>query len=189
MKKLHYYSGLTLSLFIGVHLLNHLAALISAEAHIQVMDIARFVYRNPIVEALLLVAVASQLVSGISLIFKKEKKGLFNKLHIASGIYLALFMPLHVTATFYFRSLGGDTDIYFGAGGLHAYPSILFFLPYYSLAVMSVFTHVGCVHRKKIMERNTSQAVASRQARWIMLTGILITTAIMFGMMTIEMPS
>lgn len=50
MKRIHYFSGLTLILFIGIHLVNHFASLWGAEAHIEFMEMVRPIYRNIIIE-------------------------------------------------------------------------------------------------------------------------------------------
>lgn len=47
VKSLHYVSGVTLSVFIAFHLLNHLFALDSPEKHIKIMEQFRLVYRQP----------------------------------------------------------------------------------------------------------------------------------------------
>ncbi|PKA03205.1 hypothetical protein, partial [Leptospira ellisii] len=93
LKKLHYFSGLFLTVFIGIHLGNHLTGLFGAEIHISVMEVLRKVYRNPFVEFFLLSAVAIQIVSGPILVFRrlKSKEIEVDRLQIASGLYLAVF--------------------------------------------------------------------------------------------------
>jgi hypothetical protein len=82
LKKLHYFSRITISIFIGLHLLNHFYSLFGANAHIELMNDLRVVYRNVIVEAILLLAVVIQIISGIKLFLKYEKQNLtFLKKH------------------------------------------------------------------------------------------------------------
>lgn len=66
IKKIHYISGLTIILFIGLHLFNHLFSLFGAEKHIELMNSLRVIYRNIFVEAILLLAVLTQIISGLS---------------------------------------------------------------------------------------------------------------------------
>lgn len=50
LKKLHYFSGITISIFNSIHLLfNQLWSLSGAYAHIELMDGLRINYRNVIV--------------------------------------------------------------------------------------------------------------------------------------------
>lgn len=71
LKRIHYISGLIISIFVGLHLFNHFTAIFGAEFHIAVMDKLRVVYRNIIVESILLIAVFVQIISGIKLFFAK----------------------------------------------------------------------------------------------------------------------
>jgi len=73
LRKVHYLSGLTISLFVGLHLFNHFMSVFGAEVHIEIMNKLRIVYRNIIVESLLMVAVFTQIISGLKLFFSKRK--------------------------------------------------------------------------------------------------------------------
>lgn len=140
IKNLHYFSGVTITLFIGLHLFNHLCSIQGINQHIEVMSIFRSFYRNTIVESLLLLAVIIQIVSGLNLAFTKRKVSVskFEKLQIWSGLYLAFFLIIHVSAVLTGRfCLHLDTNFYFGAAGINTYPFNLFFIPYYSLAILS----------------------------------------------------
>ena len=92
-KKVHYFSGITISLFIALHLFNHLFSLLGANEHIELMNDLRVVYRNLIAEMILLFAVVIQIISGVKLFLKKRKKksDFFGKLQIWTGLYLAVF--------------------------------------------------------------------------------------------------
>jgi len=184
-KTLHYWTGLLLVVFVAVHLANHLVGLSCAEAHIAFMDAARLVYRNIVVETILLVGVALQMGTGVLLVWQMRPfkgKSMLDRLHIFSGLYLALFLAIHVSAV-----LGGrfllhlDTNFYFGAAGLNTFPFLLFFVPYYGLAMLSVFVHIACIHYKKT-RRCTTPAAAKRQAFVIGGTGVLLMLLILFAM-------
>lgn len=55
------------------------------------------------------------------------------------------FLVVHVADVVVDRSaLGLDTNFYFAAAGFHVWPFGLFFGPYYFLAVITLFTHLGC---------------------------------------------
>ncbi|MFZ6009210.1 MAG: hypothetical protein ACOYXT_02585 [Bacteroidota bacterium] len=183
-KKLHYHTGLTLSVFITLHLFNHLSSIIGVETHLELMETLRLIYRNVIVETILLLTVIFQIISGVSLFRAKRKAALFgfDKLHIWSGLYLAFFLVAHVSAVFVGRFLlHVDTNFYFGAAGLNDFPSGLFFYPYYGLAVLAVFAHFASVHYKK-MEYNVAGLTPYRQAQAILITGAIMTLTIFYGL-------
>ena len=182
--KLHYGSGLVITVFIGFHLFNHLYSIYSIEKHIEIMKIFRSFYRNIILETLLLIAVIIQIVSGLKL-FKLNKKIVtttFEKLHIWSGLYLAIFLVIHVGIVLFGRIiLEIDTNIYFGAAGLNTFPYNLFFVPYYGLGIISFFGHIASVHTKK-MEKNILDLTPKAQAKIILIVGICLTIIIFYGL-------
>lgn len=57
VRKLHRGGALLVGVFVLMHLANHLAALGGIAAHLRFMEAARLVYRQPLVEGLLLLAV------------------------------------------------------------------------------------------------------------------------------------
>lgn len=183
MKRIHYFSGLLLSIFIVLHLFNHIYSVFGIEAHIQLMEQLRLVYRNIVVETLLILAIFVQIVSGIKLFFKKKKiaKGFFENLQLWSGFYLAFFFVFHISAVFIGRLvLQLDTNFYFGAIGLNTFPFYFFFLPYYALAILSFFGHIAAIHAKK-MKKNLLGISPNKQAYMILIMGGIVTLTIFYG--------
>ena len=184
IKKLHYLSGLTITIFIGLHLFNHACSIFGAERHIEVMNSLRLFYRNIFVETILLIAVLVQIVSGLKLFRTKIKTAAssFDKLHIWSGLYLAIFFIIHLSAV-----LGGrlvlhlDTNFYFGVAGLNSFPFNLFFIPYYGLAILAFFGHIAAIHNKK-MNQNILGLSPNGQAKAILVFGICLTIVIFYGL-------
>ncbi|WP_298346291.1 hypothetical protein [uncultured Algibacter sp.] len=184
MKRIHYFSGVVISLFVGVHLLNHLYSLLGVNAHIEMMNDLRVVYRNIIIESILLFAVIIQIFSGVKLFLKKRKiaSGFFEKLQIWTGLYLAVFFFIHLSAVLSGRMiLNLDTNFYFGVAGLNTFPLSLFFIPYYSLAIISFFGHISAVHSKK-MKRKILGIEPVKQSYGILITGIIFTLIILYGL-------
>lgn len=184
LKKLHFFSGITISFFVGLHLFNHFYSLFGASAHIEMMNDLRVVYRNIIAEIILLLAVAVQIISGTKLFLKKRKTELdfFGKLQIRAGLYLAIFLLIHVSAVFAGRLiLNLDTNFYFGAAGLNTFPLNLFFIPYYGLAIISFFGHIASVHSIKMKNRILGIA-PKHQSYGILIVGIIITLIILYGL-------
>jgi hypothetical protein len=147
LRKLHAVSAILVAAFLGLHMTNHLAGLAGVATHIAFMEAARSVYRLYLVEIALLGAIGFQIASGFTLVIRawKERRGLVPWLQAFSGLYLILFLLIHVGAIMYGRGiLGLDTNFRYAAAGFHVPPWQWFFAPYYFLAVASLFTHIGC---------------------------------------------
>jgi hypothetical protein len=148
------------------------------------MQSLRKIYRNRIIETLLLLGISIQIISGITLVFLKWNKteSYFDVIQIASGLYLAFFLTVHLSAVMLGRyKLKIDTNLYYGAGVMNMWPQKLFFIPYYSLSILSFFFHVACIHRAKI-SKFVSISDATTQSFIIMGIGIIITSFVIFKM-------
>ena len=184
IKRLHYFSGLTIAIFVGLHLFNHLKSIFGADKHIAVMDNLRLFYRNIFVETILLFAVLTQIISGIKLFISKRKIAItfFDKLQIYTGLYLSIFFVIHVSVVFAGRIfLHLDTNFYFGVAGLNSFPLNLFFIPYYGLAIISFFGHLSAIHNSK-RKQNILGLTPDRQAIIILVVGLMLTIAIFYGL-------
>jgi len=189
-KTIHYYSGIIISVFVAVHLTNHLMLFQGEQAHIQFMATARKFYRNIFIETLLLTAVAVQGISGIVLVATKwnYRKTIFDKLHIYSGLYLAIFLTGHVLAVLAGRYVFKlDTNLYYGAGVLNNNPVYFFYFPYYALLIISFFTHIACVHKMRVASY-VSERQAARHAIGIIILGVLTALFILYPMAQITIP-
>lgn len=184
VKSAHYFSGIVITIFVAFHLLNHATSVFGVEQHIAVMEQLRVVYRNIFVETLLLAAVLLQIFSGLWLFNKGRKwaSTFFEKLQIWSGLYLAIFFVIHLSAV-----LGGrwvlhlDTNFYFGVAGLNTFPFNLFFIPYYGLAVVSFFGHIAAIHHRK-MKQSVLGLSPTAQSKFMLGFGILFTLFLFYGL-------
>ncbi len=162
LRRLHRVSAAVVATFVVIHVANHLAGVAGIAAHLAFMQVARTVYRQPAVEALLLACVGFQALSGLWLLIvrRNERQGTVAWAQALSGAYLALFLIIHVGAVMAGRfALSLDTNFYFAAAGLHARPHAYFFAPYYGLAVIAVFTHLGCAARGHVRTLTTRGAL------------------------------
>ncbi|MEM8900032.1 MAG: hypothetical protein AAGC85_18095 [Bacteroidota bacterium] len=184
LKRLHHYSGLLLTAFIGLHLLNHASSIAGVETHIRIMNNLRLIYRNLFAEILLILVVGVQILSGLRL-FNSKRKSVstpFEKIHIWTGVYLAVFLLIHVSAVMGGRFLFGlDTNIYFGAVGLNTFPFNLFFIPYYALAILAFFGHIAAIHADK-MEQDVLGIPPLNQANMILGLGLVFLFLIFYGL-------
>jgi succinate dehydrogenase/fumarate reductase cytochrome b subunit len=183
-RQLHFFSGIVLALFIGIHLFNHFFSIFGIQRHIELMDSLRKIYRHPFIEIVLLVAVVVQIISGFQLVRRNRSRNavFFDKLHLYSGLYLAIFLVIHVSAVLVGRFyLKLDTNFYFGAAGINSFPVNLFFIPYYALAVLSFFGHLAAVHSKK-MNQPVLMLSPIQQAWGILLLGAALTLLLFYGL-------
>lgn len=181
LKSIHYYTSIIIVVFILLHLFNHLSAIFGVDVHIQIMNYGRTIYRNSVAEIILLLAIAIQIFSGIKLFIQKRKLVItfYDKVQIYSGLYLALFFVIHISAILAGRYIFKlNTNIYFGVAGLNTFPFNIFFIPYYFLAILSFFSHIAAIHHTKmkltILGFNNTQ-----QANSILALGIVLAILIM----------
>jgi len=145
LRRLHRFSATLIAAFILIHLANHIALFSGAQAHISFMETIRPVYRSLPVEIVLLGAIGFQIITGATLFWRGRagRSHLVAKLQAASGVFLLLFLFIHISAVLTGRASGVDTNIYFAVAGYYNGLS-WFFVPYYFLAVASFFAHLGC---------------------------------------------
>ncbi len=152
--RLHRISAVLLLLFGLAHVGNHLAAVESLKAHVAVQDTLRVVYRQPILEALIVIAALSQVWTGWTLVSRarlQRSNGLRN-MQVMAGSFLGMFFLSHLTGVF----ISGrgiqhvDTTFAWATGGPHGLltnPRSPQFIPYYSLAVLALFLHAAYASR------------------------------------------
>jgi succinate dehydrogenase/fumarate reductase cytochrome b subunit len=161
LARLHRYSGALLGVFIFVHLANHVLVLFDPAAHIAAMEALRTVYRWPPLEALLLLCVVVQLVTGATRL-RTARQVRMTPARL-SGMYLLYFLLVHTGAVLAGRGLLElNTNLYFAAAGLHAGPFAWYFAPYYTLAVLAAMVHLvsACFRARKVQVRNTATMLA-----------------------------
>lgn len=194
LRAYHLTGGAALSLFVALHLVNHIVGLSGQAQHIAFMHAVRPLYRNAIVEPVLLALFASQAVSGVVMVVRgwRSRQGRIAWLQAGSGIYLAAFVTLHVIAVLFGRfALGLDTDFRFAAAGFHVPAWPWYFWPYYTLAVIALFTHVGCAIYWNTVDRN---AVSARIILQVMMVtgaalGLLIVSGLAGNLYPVEIPA
>lgn len=185
LKSFHYFAGAVLALFVFAHLGNHLVGLIGIDNHIATMEILRKVYRNVVVEFLLILVLIIQVISGLRLAWAKRSaaQDKWVLLQIVSGAYLLFFLVVHVSAVMFGRFwLKLDTNAYFAMAGLNTEGYRLFFIPYYALSVFFFFGHIAAIHRQKMSRAVVGVRVAAQSVS-IVIFGTFVAAAIIFSMM------
>ncbi|WP_051077327.1 hypothetical protein [Janthinobacterium sp. HH01] len=178
-----------------LHLFNHLLAIGSVEAHIHFMEAFRAVYRNRVVEIILLLCVASQIASGLTFVrsrWRDRHQGL-DLLQLGSGLYLAFFLLVHVGAVLAGRmKFGLDTNFYYAAAGMHVLPYRYFFMPYYFFAVLAITVHLARALHWLARDRLSAPAMRAATALFSMCgfaAAALIVAAFAGGLYDISVPA
>ncbi|WP_309667383.1 hypothetical protein [Tabrizicola sp.] len=171
----HRLSATVLAVFLTLHLGNHLAGLAGQAAHTGVLHALRPVYRNPIIEPLLIGLFVWQAASGLRLAWRFRRAKGWPRVQAMSGCYLSLFLLIHISVVLGARAVSGtDTDLAFAAAGLHAggaWPWV--FAPYYGLAVAALFAHLSVPLRHRFGPAAGYASVAAGAALGVTLVLLL----------------
>ncbi len=139
--------ALILGLFILSHFAAHLLALGGPEAHEAALKILQQVYRNRFVEPLLALAFLVQIIIGARFVMRRwrePQKTFWAWAQILSGGYIAFFVLMHFSSALMARhAFGIDTNFYWPGGTLVTAPLKYVFAPYYFLAALAFYTHIG----------------------------------------------
>ena len=131
-KQIHRLIAILLGVFIVSHLIVHLFALAGIEAHVKALNAVQWTYRHPVGEAVLVIAVLTQIVTGVRRLKAKRKSpDKWAKWQVFSGLYLIMFLMVHTGAALYTHHIFGlETDFYWAAGSMGISPVKYIFWPY-----------------------------------------------------------
>ncbi len=147
LTRLHRLNAAALGLFLALHLTNHAALIAGQAVHGAVMLALRPLYRNAVVEPVLIALFALQIVLGLALIRRRGwPRGAWTLAQVASGVTLALFLVQHVPVVLLARATT-ETDTAFAASVVREMPGALYFVPYYVLAVAALALHLAAAMR------------------------------------------
>ena len=186
----HGFSALAIiTLFLGLHLTNHLTGLIGPETHAQFMKAVRAVYRAKLVEPVLVVLLFFQVGTGLYFAFHYMSKPMdaFRAFQVASGMYLVFYVIGHMDSVFILGRtfLGIETGWDFATGapvGLIKGARNIRLLPHYGLGVFFVIAHLFCGLRIVLLAHGASKPLGDRVMIGGAIAGGLVATAIMLGM-------
>ncbi len=176
--KFHGLSAVFFGAFIIVHITVHLFALSGNAMHLVVLSFIQKIYRNQIVEPLLFVTIIVQIFTGIKLMLRKYRlpnKKVWAWIQIISGLYLIVFLINHTGAALITRYIFKlDTNFYWVASTVNVAPYKYFFIPYYFLAIISIFAHIAAaIHFRTLRNKN-----GQKGALLILILGVVISTVI-----------
>lgn len=147
-RRIHRSTSLALGIFGGLHLANHWLTPWGPASHQTVQRALRVLYQNPVSEPLLVLCIVVQAATGVWLWRQTRPRpdqvqSRLRKYRRWSGAYLAFFLVAHTSAALVQRFVVGlDSNFYWAAAVLR-WPLVLWFVPYYTLGIVSFCVHVG----------------------------------------------
>jgi hypothetical protein len=180
----HRWSAAVIASFAALHFTGHLSAAFSLALNTRVVDATRLVYKQPPVEALLLLALPVQIATGLWLFAsaKDRARDRWDRLQLVSGLYLAVFIAAHATATavlfrdINFRAASG------GRAGVFGDPT---FFAYYAFGPLAVFAHAACGARSLALRR-LGHSRAGRLAEGVLGLGAVVTLVIALALLGVH---
>ncbi len=175
--------------YIAFHVINHVFFLASSETYNAVQHIGATVYRNPIVQPILVLLLLLQTITGMRLFWHwSGKRGdVFRSFQLAAGLYLAVYVIGHLDSVFvYARSyLNTPSDWAFAVGApdgiIHGAWNIRL-LPHYLLGVFFVLGHLASGARGILLAHGVGRRVVDRG--WILTVSasMILAIVIVLGM-------
>jgi len=190
MRVAHGVSALALvMIFLALHIANHLMFPAGERTYEAVMKMLRHLYRNDILQPLLVVLFVFQVGTGLFFVWRltAAPSDRFRTFQIASGVYLAFYVLGHMDSVFIFARtyLGIDTGWGFATGaptGLIDDSWNIRLVPHYWLGAFFVLAHLAAGARRVMMAHGVSRAFADRFMVGGTVVAGLVATVIMLGM-------
>jgi hypothetical protein len=176
-------------IFLALHIGNHLTFPAGEGTFNAVMKVFRHVYRNDILQPLVVALFLFQVGTGLLFVWRLSAapSDRFRTFQIASGVYLAFYVLGHMDSVFIFARtyLGIDTGWGFATGaptGLVKDPWNIRLVPHYWLGAFFVLAHLVAGARGVMMAHGVSKAFADRFMVGGAISAGLVATVIMLGM-------
>jgi hypothetical protein len=180
-----------LPLFVGPHIGNHLAGFWSGSVHIAMMNVVRRIYRDDIVQPILLALIGFQILSGTALVRRRMRmpSDFFGTVQTMCGVYIGVYFLAHMTAVFAARHAGTDTN---WSWLTRPNDSLLFSLfklrliAHYWVGPVAIVTHVTCGLRWVLLQRDISPATANRIAWALITAGVVASSIILLALLNVH---
>lgn len=180
-----------LLLFIGPHIGNHLAGFWSGSVHIEIMNVVRRIYRDDIVQPVLLALIGFQILSGTALVQRRMSmpSDFLGTVQTMSGLFVGVYFLAHMTAVFATRHAGTDTNwIWLTAphGSMLVSLSNLRLIAHYWVGPIAIFAHVACGLRMFLLQRDISSTTANRIALALITAGVVTSSIILAALLNVH---
>jgi hypothetical protein len=180
-----------LLLFVGPHIVNHVAGFWSGPVHIAVMNVVRRVYRNEFVQPVLLALIGFQILSGAALVRRRMRmpSDIFGTVQTMCGVYIGIYFLAHITAVFAARYSDVDTNwswLTRPNDSLLVSLTKLRLIAHYWAGPIAIIAHVACGLRWILLQRDLPPAIANRIAWTLMIAGVLTSSIILLALLNVH---
>jgi hypothetical protein len=180
-----------LLLFVGPHIVNHLAGFWNGPVHIEIMNAVRRVYRADIVQPMLLALIGFQILSGTALARRRMRmpSDFLGTLQTMSGVYVGVYFLAHMTAVFAARYAGTDTNwswLTRPSNSMLVSLSNLRLIAHYWVGPVAIVTHVACGLRMVLLQHDISPAMANRLTLALITAGIVASCLILVALLNVH---
>jgi len=180
-----------LLLFVGPHIANHVAGFWNGPVHIEMMNTVRRVYRDDIVQPMLLALIGFQILTGAVLVRRRMRlpSDFFGTIQTMSGVYVGVYFLAHMTAVFAARYAGTDTNwswLTRPHDSMLVSLSNLRLIAHYWVGPIAIVTHVACGLRMILLQGDMSPAAANRLALALIAMGVVISSVIIAALLNVH---
>jgi len=180
-----------LLLFIGPHIGNHVAGFWSGSVHVEIMNAARHVYRDDIVQPMLLALIGFQILSGTALVRGRMRmpSDFLGTVQTMCGVYIGVYFLAHMTAVFAARYAGTDTNwtwLTRNDGSMLGSLSNLRLLAHYWVGPVAIVAHVACGLRMVLLQHDISPATANRLALAFIIAGVVVSSVVLVALLNVH---
>jgi hypothetical protein len=180
-----------LLLFVGPHIGNHLAGFWSGSLHIEIMKAARRVYRDDIVQPVLLALIGFQILSGTALVRRRMRmpSDFLGTVQTMSAVFVGVYFLAHMTAVFATRHAGTDTNwIWLTRPNDSMLVSLsnLRLIAHYWVGPIAIVAHVACGLRAVLLRHDVSTATANRLALALITLGVVASSLIIAALLNVH---
>ncbi len=180
-----------LLLFVGPHIVNHVTGFWNGPVHIEVMNAVRHVYRDDIVQPMLLALIGFEIVSGTALAWRRMSmpSDFSGTVQTMSGVFVGIYFLAHMTAVFVARDAGTDTNwgwLIRPNNSMLVSLSNLRLIAHYWVGPIAIFTHVACGLRMVMLQRDISPAIANRVALALITVGVVASSIILLALLNVH---
>jgi hypothetical protein len=180
-----------LLLFVGPHIGNHLAGFWNGSVHIEIMNAARHVYRDDIVQPILLALIGFQILSGTALVRRRMRmpSDILGTVQTMCGVYIGVYFLAHMTAVFAARRADIDTNwtwLTRQNNSMIGSLSNLRLIAHYWAGPIAIVTHVACGLRMVLLQHDISPVTANRLALALITMGVVGSSLILVALLNIH---
>jgi hypothetical protein len=180
-----------LLLFIGPHIVNHAAGFWNGSVHIAIMNVVRRVYRDDIVQSVLLALIGFQILSGTVLVRRRMRmpNDFLGTVQTMSAVYVGVYFLAHMTAVFAARHAGTDTNWSWLTRPNDSLLVSLFklrLIAHYWVGPIAIVAHVACGLRWVLLQRDISPATTNRIAWALITVGVVASSTLLLALLNVH---